>query len=194
MLERFCIEIAGTGGDTFDLGAAIAVFQRWIRVHRDDGLLIDVADYRHVPEGPGVVLIGHEADYFLAEADGRVSLRYNCKRPGPGTNAERLRAAIRRALEACRRLEAEPEFSATKLRFDAGSFRLVLNDRLRAPNTEATLEAIKPDLDALAGRLHPGLTPRITREAHDARERFTVEIASGVPSGVAPMLERLGAS
>lgn len=193
MLSRFCIEIAGTAGDAFDLGSAIAVFQRWIRVHRDDGLLIDVADYRHVPEGPGVVLIGHEADYFLAAEDGRVSLRYNCKRPGAGTNAERLRAATLRALEACRRLEAEPEFSPAKLRFEAGSLRVILNDRLHAPNDEATLEALRPDLDALAARLHPGLQPRITRDTHDPRERFTVEIASGSPGGVAPLLDRLRA-
>ena len=194
MLERFCLEIAGEAGQSFDLGAAIAVFQRWIRVHRDEGLLIDVADYRHVPEGPGVVLIGHEADYFLAEADGRVSLRYNCKRPGPETNAERLRAATRRALEACRRLEAEPEFAPSHLRFDAGSLRLILNDRLRAPNDPATLEALALDLDAFARWLHPGQDPRIVRDTSDPRERFTVEIASGVPSGVAPVLERLGAT
>ena len=28
-------------------------------------MLIDVADYRHVPAGPGVLLIGHEANYSL---------------------------------------------------------------------------------------------------------------------------------
>ena len=48
-----------------DLAAAIPVFHRWIQEGACEELLIDVADYRHVPAGPGVVLIGHEANYSL---------------------------------------------------------------------------------------------------------------------------------
>ena len=41
----------------------IEVFHVWIAEQSTDELLIDVADYRHVPMGPGVILVGHEEDY-----------------------------------------------------------------------------------------------------------------------------------
>ena len=37
---------------SIDLTQAIPVFHRWIQEQALPGLLIDVADYRHVPEGP----------------------------------------------------------------------------------------------------------------------------------------------
>ncbi|MCG8364404.1 MAG: hypothetical protein MJA27_13865, partial [Pseudanabaenales cyanobacterium] len=42
---------------------AINVFHSWIQDQKLDDQLIDVADYSHVPEGPGVMLIGHNAFY-----------------------------------------------------------------------------------------------------------------------------------
>jgi len=35
-----------------DLGALIPVFQQWIEAQIFEGLLLDVADYRHVPAAP----------------------------------------------------------------------------------------------------------------------------------------------
>ena len=63
-----------------DLPAFIPVFHHWIQEHRVEGLLIDVADYKHMQNGPGIVLIGHEADYALDLAGGRPGLIYDRKR------------------------------------------------------------------------------------------------------------------
>ena len=65
------------GAGTVDLAAAIPVFHRWIQQQALPGLLLDVADYRHVPEGPGVVLVAHEAIYGLDQGGGRLGLLYN---------------------------------------------------------------------------------------------------------------------
>ena len=48
-----------------DLHKYIRVFHEFIKEKKVEGLLIDVADYSHVPEGPGIVLIGHDVDYSL---------------------------------------------------------------------------------------------------------------------------------
>ena len=40
----------------------LPIFQRWIQDHAIVGMLIDVIDYKHVPEGPGIVLIADEFD------------------------------------------------------------------------------------------------------------------------------------
>ena len=46
----------------FELADAVAVFHQWIRDGVCPEMLIDVADYRHVPAGPGVLLIGHRGE------------------------------------------------------------------------------------------------------------------------------------
>jgi len=67
---------------SIDQGEAIAVFHRWIQDRVCPEMLIDVADYRHVPNGPGVMLIGHEANYSLDSAKGRLGLLYSRKQAG----------------------------------------------------------------------------------------------------------------
>ncbi|MBY0396577.1 MAG: hypothetical protein K2X91_08940, partial [Thermoleophilia bacterium] len=58
----------------------IPVFHGWIQRGAVPGLLIDVADYAHVPQGPGVMLIGHEADHAIDLGEGRPGVLYQRKR------------------------------------------------------------------------------------------------------------------
>src|SRR5256885_7330020 len=84
----------------------IPVFHGWIKHRLLPELMIDVANYAHVPKGPGVVLIGHACDYFMDEAEGRLGLLHSRKRSAPDA-AERLGDAFRRALHAASLLEAD---------------------------------------------------------------------------------------
>src|ERR1700722_11149174 len=91
-----------------DPAALIPVFHKWIQDQATAELLLDVADYRHVRSGPGVVLIGHEGNYSFDNTGGKLGVRYNRKAPLEGTNHDRLLQATHAALAAARRLEAEP--------------------------------------------------------------------------------------
>src|SRR4051812_46624230 len=82
-----------------ELDAYIPVFHAWIKHHVLKDLLIDVANYAHVPNGPGVALIGHGADYFMDEGEGRLGLLYNRKRAAPEPGA-RLGDAFRSVVHA----------------------------------------------------------------------------------------------
>ncbi len=130
----------------FDLGDAVVVFHRWIKDSVCPEMLIDVADYRHVPEGPGIVLVAHEANYSLDNRENRLGLQYNRKAALDGTFQSRLQQAHAAALAACERLEHEPPFQG-KLAFDRDRLEFFVNDRLLAPNTEETWEALKPELE-----------------------------------------------
>ncbi len=109
-------------------------------------MLIDVADYRHVPAGPGVLLIGHEANYSLDNRENRLGLLYNRKAPLDGTLQSRLEQAYGAAFEACSRLEREAPFSG-KLMFDRNAMEVSINDRLLAPNTDETWQALRPEFE-----------------------------------------------
>ena len=145
-----------------NLAGAIPVFHRWIQNSVCPELLVDVADYRHVPAGPGVVLIGHEANYSLDCAFNRLGLLYNRKEVLDGSFVDKMVQAYGAAATACRRLEEEPEFSGS-LSFDAGDFEIVVNDRLLAPNTEETWTRLEPDVNRFVAVLSGGADYAIRR-------------------------------
>ena len=136
---------------TLDVEAVIPVFHRWIKQRALPELTIDVANYRHVPQGPGVVLIGHGSDYFLDEGEGRPGLLHNRKRAGLAP-AERLGDLARRTLHAASLLERDLALTG-KIKFATNELLFRVNDRLAAPNSDATFAALKPELDALAKTL-----------------------------------------
>jgi hypothetical protein len=138
-----------------DLALVIPIFHGWIQEQVFEELLIDIADYRHVHHGPGLMLIGHEADYSLDQTGGRLGLRYNRKAPLAGTNFERLIQATRAALAAAQRLEADTQLNG-RLSFNGQDIQLIINDRLLAPNDEATRDIVKPDLETFAAKLFGG--------------------------------------
>ncbi len=122
-----------------------------------DHLLIDVADYAHVVNGPGTVLVSHEANIHLDHAEGRTGLLYVRKQPiaGAVTFAERLRAVLRATLSAAGALEQLPALRG-KFSIRTDEFRLRINDRLAAPNSAETFAAIRGDLESVATGLYGG--------------------------------------
>ena len=172
-----------------DLEPLIPVFHSWIREHVFDELLLDVADYRHVYEGPGVVLIGHQANYSVDNAEGRLGVRYNRKAPLDGTNQDRLTQATRAALTAFQRLEAESGLNG-KLRFGGQEIEVFINDRLLAPNLAATREAVKPELQAFLEKLFRG-SEYLLSHGNDPRELFAVNVKANRQFSLADLLGNL---
>ncbi len=143
-MQHVNIKIFAKTASGFDVADAIPVFHRWIQKRDLPELLIDVADYAHVPEGPGVLLIAHEANYSLDYARNQLGLLYNRKAAGSGNAQEHLQQAYNAAVNACRKLEQEPEFQG-KLHFDADHLEIVFNDRLLHPNTDESWDLVRPE-------------------------------------------------
>jgi hypothetical protein len=168
--------------------AFIPVLHRWIKERVLPELVVDVASYTHVPEGPGVVLIGHGSDYFIDEGDGRLGLLHGRKRAGPAP-AERLSDLARRTLHAADLLERDPAFSGA-LRFGTSELLFRVNDRLEAPNTDATFAALEPELQGLGRRLFDG--PFALTRTGGAKDLFAVRFTSPTSAPLAVLLERAG--
>jgi len=183
--SKFQVKLYARAGE-IELHKLVPVFHDWIRVKKiPDELLIDVADYAHVPQGPGVVLIGHQSDYYLDVADDRPGLLYSRKRGFEGGFEESIEDAFRRALGACRLLEEE-----SRLDFEFATDELLFRvpDRLSAPNENATYELFKPVLEKVASAFF-GSTPTMERLG-TAREPFSVQIRTGADATVADALAR----
>jgi hypothetical protein len=141
-LQHLKIKIFVAGDLRVDMQRFIEVFHDWVASQSMDEMLIDVADYRHVPNGPGVVLIGHEADYAMDQTGGRFGLIYSRKAPLDGSNTDRLRQGLRAAAKACLRLETE----LASLEFSRHELAITINDRALAPNSDETDAAFRPIL------------------------------------------------
>jgi len=168
-----------------DLQAAVPVFHTWIQGQIFDELLLDVADYSHVPEGPGVMLIGHEADYALDNTDGKLGVRYNRKAPLPGSNRDRLQQAARSSLKAFERLAQD-----LKLNFNGWDIEIVINDRLLAPNNEGTRRAAEPDLRYFLGRLFGGAEYGLTHPP-EPRRLFGLTVKAAREFSIAELVKNL---
>ena len=141
----------------------IPVFHRWIQTRAVDGLLIDVADYTHLPTGPLVLLVGHEGRYVLDRGDDRPGLQYVRTQPLDGSLETRLRIIAGMLVHAARLLETDATLPGP-VRFRGDEIEWVANDRLLAPNTPETLSAVRPAFESFLGTLSEAapwtLTPR----------------------------------
>src|SRR5207237_3225384 len=116
-LQHVNVKLLVENHNDFHFEPLIPVFHSWIQEQSGGELLLDVADYRHVEAGPGVVLIGHEGNYSVDNTDNRLGVRYNRKAKVNGSNQDALRLAMRASLIACQRLESDPRLEG-KLRFN----------------------------------------------------------------------------
>ena len=153
------------------------VFQRWIQENLLDELLIDVADYRHVFQGPGTVLIGHYSDYTIDNRDGRLGLIYTRKRQSTEDVAAQLRSSLQSNLKAAELLEHEAAFKpALKFKTDEIEVRFV--DRLNFKNSTATFDSIKDDVSAVLSEFYSAYPVQIEQVQSDPRDLFALRVTA----------------
>jgi hypothetical protein len=184
--------VAGASGrPSIELERAIPVFHRWIQERALDELMVDVADYTHVPQGPGVVLVCHDAIYSLDGGGGELGLLYRRRRethPSLGAIAsldDRLASVFRRALTVCERLERERDLAG--LRFPGDRFQLAVNDRRVTSSHAGELAAA---LERVAGWLFPGERPAIEVRGGDG-DRLAATLRRERARGVTELIGRL---
>ena len=155
----------------------LPIFQRWIQEHTVEGMLIDVIDYKHVPDGPGIVLVSDEADYAYDLGAGQVGLHYVRKRDLPNDFAAALRLVYQRAMEGARALQAE---APDDLMFDYSRANINFLDRMNYRNEPAVFDQIREELAQILGQIY-GAPVDVKRVNDDPRRLFSVraEVAAG---------------
>ena len=171
------------------LADVVPIFHSWIQFHSiPDHLLIDVADYNHVPDGPGVVLIAHEANIYLDRFDGRLGLTYSRKQPLPGSFADRLRFCFGAALQAAALLDGNSELGGIKFRTNEANLKI--NDRLLAPNSPETFASVKPELEKFVrGFFGPDVA---LEHRADSRRLFEVQVRIETAPDMQSIIGHLG--
>lgn len=184
-IQHINIKIYLENPESVKLADYAAIFNTWIQEQRLEELLIDVADYLHVHNGPGIMLIGHEADYSLDNRAGRLGLLYNRKAQLEGATQEKLAQAVHAALTAAQILEKE-----NGLKFNGSEVQIIINDRLLVPNTVETFAALESEFQSFFNQLFDGAEYSLSHN-NDRRERFTVNVKAESKFGVDTLLKNL---
>ncbi|MDP6117322.1 MAG: hypothetical protein QGF00_19565 [Planctomycetota bacterium] len=146
----------------------IPVFHSWIQEKSVDGhLLIDVHDYSHVPNGPGILLVAHEGNFCMDE-EGGTGLIYTRKQPQEGDLPARVKGVVQTALAACRLLESAESLI---LKFKTDGFEVIANDRLAIENVDDSAAQLTAAVQSAAGA-----DATVERKADCARERLALVV------------------
>jgi hypothetical protein len=189
-VHRIGLKLFAADGGAVRPRELVPIFHRWIQTGAvANHMLIDVADYQHVPDGPGVLLVAHEANFSLDGGGGRTGWLYLRKRPLDGALPARVRAAARACLATAELLEQDAAL-AGRLRFRADELEIVANDRLRAPNTPAAERDFAPVVRDLLAALYGNAECVITPQP-DRRERLGVHVRAAYTGNIGDLLKRL---
>jgi hypothetical protein len=168
--HRIGVKFFAADPASIQLEAFIPIFHGWIQKQNLTGhLLIDVHDYSHMHQGPGILLVAHEGNFSIDMGEGRPGLMYYRKAPITLPPAEQLVTILRSALQACRLLEKD-----VRMRFNMDKFVVFANDRLHAPNSDSTLAELQPELSAALKQVFESGEFQLTRTSLDPKERFLV--------------------
>lgn len=182
-LHKFGIKFFATDAQNIDILKLIPIYHRWIQHKALEDLLVDVADYSHVPSGPGVMLIAHEGNYALDETGDERGVVYYSKHKLTGELPQRIAQVACKALKAAQLMSADEDLEGA-LRVPGTRLQFFSNDRLVAPNTDAAYAEVEPALRVFLDRLYDGAPYTLEREK-DPKERlgFTVRAQGDVTVG-----------
>ncbi len=191
-LQKIGVKFFLEKGGELPLGSFIPVFHRWIQEDRLEGMLVDVTEYTHVFQGPGVLLIANEANYGVDETDGKRGFLYTQKRTPEKSQEDHLKTAFRRALKACSLLEKEPE-AAGKVKFAVHHLQVFVNDRLEAPHGSQSLGQLEEALQPFLTWLYGGEKYLLLHEK-DPQRRTGFEIKFEKSPSMETLLKQLGSN
>jgi len=162
-LQKINIKLFAEASSDLDYDFLLAVFGRWrLDLERDE--IMDLADYGHIDQGPTCLIVGHRYHFGVDLAGGRPGLFLSTRKGLSGAPVVRVIQALTLLVEHSKRLAAEPDFPGHAFRPKCGELEVTLNDRLLAPNNEATDAEWRPGLDEALAKVYGAGKATVERE------------------------------
>jgi hypothetical protein len=163
-VQKVCLKVPVVG--SVDVDAVQKSFAAWIRKDSLPGILIDVADYSHMVNGPGVILVAHEFIFSLDDQDGVRGLRVSMRLPSDKALSVRVAETLDLLKTGASLLKQE-----LGLQIDGAKIEICVLDRL---NSEAQTPKVLTEALATVLKGH-SLTK--TNASRDARRLPGIELA-----------------
>ena len=153
-LQKFGIKLFFKPNSSYTSKDFIPVFHNWIRDNSvPEHMLIDVIDYSHIPDGPGIMLIAHEGHFSLDKENNMPGLLYIRKAKIDGDFKKRIESVFATSLQAAELLHKNK--IGSEVDFQSNSFRFIANDRLLADNNEENQELFSNTVNEILTNIYP---------------------------------------
>jgi hypothetical protein len=128
-----------------ELEKIISIFHEWIQNDIiSEHLTIDVVDYKHVPDGPGIMLIMHEGNISIDFENNEIGLLYIRKQPLSETLLENIIKIKSILIFFINELENHKSLKG-KICFN-GNYKIISNDRLHLPDNDSSKDLLIKNL------------------------------------------------
>ena len=127
-----------------DIESFVPLFHNWIQEDRiPNHIMVDVVDYKHILDGPGIMLIAHEGHFSLDFENNELGLLYMRKTQLGDNVSETLSAiqAIQQILDFAVELIKIDSAIGEKIEF-SDEYQLLSNDRFEFPNNAESEEKL----------------------------------------------------
>jgi len=179
-LQKFGVKLFLNTNGSYKSKDFIPVFHSWIQNKAvEDHLLIDVADYSHIQDGPGVMLVAHEGNFSLDQESQHPGIMYMRKTDIGGDFKGRFIHVLSTAIQAANNLSDNN--INIEVDFIRNSFRFIANDRRVAENTLENQKLYKNGVQKALIELYPTCEVKyedISRE--NERLAFTVNFNNDI--------------
>ena len=140
-LQKFGIKLFLQPNGNYLSRDYIPELHRWIQNDSiSDHMLIDVVDYSHIPDGPGIMLIAHEGHFSLDQENNHPGILYMRRAELKGGFQLRFNSVFSTSLLAAQMLSGNN--INKEVSFLSNSFRFITNDRLLAANNKGNIELL----------------------------------------------------
>ncbi|MBG99966.1 MAG: hypothetical protein CMN58_06435 [Solibacterales bacterium] len=173
-LQRIHLKLLAEAPSSFSVDPFLSIFARQRSEQENLECWVDLADYAHMPRGAGMLLVGHRANFSIDLGDPGPGFLYAGKLGLTGSIEKRILETFSRCLALVEVLLKQPEYP-NSLEPCWGSWELVINDRLIAPNTAETDTALRSDIETALNVLF-GSDNYTAELQNDPRKRYGLSI------------------
>ncbi len=189
-LQRIDLKVFADAPPDLNLDPFLAIFGRWRHDAENPAQWVDLADYAHMLDGPGVIIVGKQGNFGVNLYEPGPGLLYVGKKDYQGPNDHRILEVFRRHLALATALLAEPDYPP-ELKVQSGSWELAINDRLNFPNHAGTDQLLRPAIESALNKLFGAGGYRLAR-VEDAQRRYGYSIRAEAAPELSELLEKAG--
>ncbi|MBF0240075.1 MAG: hypothetical protein HQM12_20425 [SAR324 cluster bacterium] len=141
-IQRINVKLYTETAEKTKLEPLLDIFQTW---KEQDSQWLDLADYLHMPYGPGVVLFGTVRIFSFDLTDNKPGILYAHRSGLEGTLSEKLKSVLKQSWEYSKKLADDSKFPAS-ISKNVQQFQLMINDRTQMPVSVAHQQALQQAL------------------------------------------------
>ena len=173
-IQKFGIKLFFQKNESYSYREFVPELHRWIQNDSISGhMLIDVVDYSHIPDGPGIILVAHEGHFSLDQENHKPGILYMRKTEISGSFKDRFNKVLSITIQTAQLLKNNN--INKKLDFYNNSLRFISNDRRLVDNIDTNQKLYTDTVTKLFKENYPGSKFEVDNYSQ-REERFAFDV------------------